>query len=123
MDTKELLQQALLYLNEFCALGWSKLEPLCEEIEAELAKKPEAEAVGRVLSIDPVTRNAMIDLKWIQNGHLPNLDTGDELYTSPCPMQRLTEEEIQNIRVDGYHQFAGLSFANAIMDAMIEKNK
>jgi pyruvate formate-lyase activating enzyme-like uncharacterized protein len=45
------------------------------------------------------------------------------LYTSPRPMQRLTSEEISDLIDEHWEGDNEAHFINAIMDAMIEKNK
>jgi hypothetical protein len=51
------------------------------------------------------------------------LDEQPPLYTSPRPMQRLTSEEISDLIDDHWEGDNEAHFINAIMDAMIEKNK
>jgi hypothetical protein len=108
---RELLKEALGALTGFLAMGWDSLNPLCDKIEAELAK-PEAEPFGWVSGSYAFIRN----------------DTKEEgfdiaVYTSPRPMQRLTDDELRKAAKVVGDGTLFLKIGRAIETALIEKNK
>jgi hypothetical protein len=78
--------------------------------------KPEAEPVKLCFP-------TMLRKMWSGGEVQKWLDEQPPLYTSPRPMQRLTSEEISDLIDDHWEGDNEVHFINAIMDAMIEKNK
>jgi hypothetical protein len=78
--------------------------------------KPEAEPVKLCFP-------TMLRKMWSGGEVQKWLDEQPPLYTSPRPMQRLTSEEISDLIDDHWEGDNEAHFINAIMDAMIEKNK
>jgi hypothetical protein len=92
--------------NEFIQYG----KRLHDEIEVVLAK-PESEPVGQVGGCGVVT--------WFRGPQ----KRGTYLYTSPRPMQRLTDGEIINLNGGISIGVKKYNFARAIEQSLIEKNK
>jgi hypothetical protein len=149
---RELLELAANFL---CGeLPSSSRANILEQIETELAKPEEAPYAYAIIGINASGRHHVHDIKkWtedgsIDDGHLGEYWAGNiKLYSSPRPMQRLTDEEIKQfpIKAVGYpslNNFIGFprgtlgaylsgwrdaenyhfseNSANTIMDAMID---
>jgi hypothetical protein len=106
----------------------AQIKAAIDEIDAEPAK-PEAEPIGfvRMYELEHLQKQIRKEDQPIYAAQIWGMRLEDDnvpLYTSPRPMQRLTDEELTIIGLEFLHEKDDLSsLEQKIMDALIEKNK